>query len=67
MAKSKAYRLFPKETGGTLPWKMVSETQIDLGKVFNQLKIWKTHAAADDAVMIFNMTSGVQFDPKNSG
>ena len=43
MAKSKDYSLFQKQTGGTLPWKMVSETQIDLGKVFNQLKKIEKH------------------------
>ena len=55
------------EQGGALPWKMVSETQLGLGKAFNRLKYWKIDAAADDAVMIYDMTSWVQFDPKNSG
>jgi hypothetical protein len=56
-----------RERGGALPWKMVSETQLGLGKAFNRLKYWKLDAAADDAVMIYDMTSWVQFDPKNSG
>ena len=43
---------------------MVSETKLDLGKVFNRLKYRKACAAADDAVMIDDMTSWVQFGPK---
>jgi hypothetical protein len=36
---------------------MVSETQLGLGKAFNRLKYRKIDAAADDAVMIYDMTS----------
>ena len=52
---------------GALHWKMVSETELDVEKLFNRLKYWKTRAAADDDIMIDDMTSWDQFDPKNSG
>ena len=43
-----------------------SEVLIDLGKIFYRLKYGKAHAAADDAVVMYDMTSGVQFDHENS-
>ena len=43
-----------------------SEIPIDLGKIFYRLKYGKAHAAADDAVVMYDMTSGVQFDHENS-
>ena len=67
MAKGKRLNHFPEVTGGARRWKMVSETELDVEKLFNRLKYWKTRAAADDDVMIDDMTSWDQFDPKNSG
>ncbi len=67
MAKVKRLNHFPEVIGGALRWKMVSETELDVEKIFNRLKYWKTRAAADDDVMIDDMTSWDQFDPKNSG
>ena len=46
---------------------MASETELDVEKLFNRLKYWKTREAADDDVMIDEMISWDQFDPKNSG
>ena len=67
MAKLKRLNDFPEVIGGALRWKLVSETELDVEKIFNRLKYWKTRAAADDDVMINDMTSWDQFDPKNSG
>ena len=67
MAKGKRLNHLSEDTGGALPWNMVSETELDVGKHFNRLKYWKTGAAADDDVMIDDMTYWDQFDPKNSG
>ena len=58
---------FPEVTEGAWHWRMVSETELDVEKLFNRLKYWKTRAAADDDVMIDDMTSWDQFDPKNCG
>ena len=67
MAKGKRLNHSTEGTGGALHWKMVSETELDVEKLFNRLKYWKTRAAADDDIMIDDMTSWEQFDPKNSG
>ena len=67
MAKGKRINHFQEVIGGARRWKMVAETELDVEKLFNRLKYWKTRAAADDDVMIDDMTSWDQFDPKNSG
>ena len=67
MAKGKRLNHSTEGTGGALHWKMVSETELDVEKLFNRLKYWKARAAADDDIMIDDMTSWEQFDPKNSG
>ena len=67
MAKGKRLNHSTEGTGGALHWKVVSETELDVEKLFNRLKYWKTRAAADDDIMIDDMTSWEQFDPKNSG
>ena len=67
MAKGKRLNNFPEVTGGARHWKMVTETELDVENLFNRLKYWKTCEAADDDVMIDDMTSWDQFDPKNSG
>ena len=43
---------------------MVSETKFDLEKLFNRLKHWKARAEVDDAVIIDDMTSWDQIEPK---
>ena len=67
MAKGKRINRFPEVIGGARRWKMVAETELDVEKLFNRLKYWKTRAAADDDVMRKDMNSWDQFDPKNSG
>ncbi len=67
VAKSNPWNQFPMQSGGTWPSKNASETIFNLEKVFNQLKYGKTPAAAYGAVMIQDMTSGVQFHSENSG
>ena len=46
---------------------MVLEIKIDLRKAFDSLKHWKTRAAADGAVTMYDTTLRVQFDPENNG